>query len=40
MIVLQKKKGEDRAPIDPEVEIAKLDKILSLVREPDIKDSK
>lgn len=37
---LQKKKGEDKPPVDPEVEVAKLDKILSLVREPDTQDKK
>lgn len=37
-IVQQKKKGEEKVPLDKEVEVAKLDKILSLVREPDNKD--
>lgn len=36
--VPKKKKGEESAPIDPEVEVNKLDKILSLVREPDSKN--
>uniref|UniRef100_H2YH11 Uncharacterized protein n=1 Tax=Ciona savignyi TaxID=51511 RepID=H2YH11_CIOSA len=34
----KKKKGEENVGIDHEIEIAKLDKILSLVREPDNKD--
>ncbi|CAK8676508.1 dynein intermediate chain 2, ciliary-like [Clavelina lepadiformis] len=38
--VPKKKKGEESQGIDHEVEIAKLDKILSLVREPDNKDKK
>lgn len=38
--VPKKKKGEDKPTIDPEVEVAKLDKILSLVREPDTQDKK
>merc|ERR1712136_9936 len=33
--VPKKKKGETKVTIDPEAEIAKLDKILTLVREPD-----
>uniref|UniRef100_H2YH09 Dynein axonemal intermediate chain 1 n=1 Tax=Ciona savignyi TaxID=51511 RepID=H2YH09_CIOSA len=36
--VPKKKKGEENVGIDHEIEIAKLDKILSLVREPDNKD--
>nr|XP_039272582.1 dynein intermediate chain 2, ciliary-like [Styela clava] len=38
--VPKKKKGEENTPIDPEIEVAKLDKILSLVREPDNRDNK
>lgn len=33
--VPKKKKGETKVNIDPEAEVAKLDKILTLVREPD-----
>nr|XP_002129294.1 dynein intermediate chain 2, ciliary [Ciona intestinalis] len=38
--VPKKKKGEENVGIDHEIEIAKLDKILSLVREPDNKEKK